>query len=243
MAGADALLAVAFAPRCAACGLPLDRPSAGPVCPDCWSAVRPLTPPLCTRCGEPLPSWRAASLAALACPRCRRRPSTIVRGASFGAHDGRLRDIVHAFKYDRHVSLSRPLARRLREHCGGILEGADLVVPVPLHWRRRRARGFNQAEELARHLGLPVVAALRRQRPTVPQAELPASRRHANVRGAFALTRRGHVRKLVRNRCVVLVDDVTTTGATLESCARLLGAAGAREVRALTVARALSRRP
>jgi ComF family protein len=110
---------------------------------------------------------------------------------------------------------------------------------VPLHGRRRRARGFNQAEEIARHLGLRWADALCRTRFTPSQTDLPAGRRHANVRGAFALRRRQQVAGL----CVLLVDDVCTTGATLEACARVLKDAGAREIRALTAARVASRTP
>lgn len=125
----------------------------------------------------------------------------------------------------------------MRGQCAGVLDGADALVPVPLHRSRRRARGFNQAEELARHLGPRVLPALRRVRATPSQTDLPASRRHANVRGAFALLRGIDVRDL----SVVLVDDVSTTGATLEACARVLKAAGAGEVRAVTAARVVSR--
>ena len=111
------------------------------------------------------------------------------------------------------------------------------MVPVPLHRTRQRTRGFNQAAEIARRLPLPVAHALERVRATRSQTDLPAAQRHANVRGAFVLTARVDVRGAI----VVLVDDVSTTGATLEACARVLTAAGAREVRALTVARVVSR--
>lgn len=116
--------------------------------------------------------------------------------------------------------------------CADVLEGSAVVVPVPLHRSRHRARGFNQAAELGKHLGLPVMRALRRVRATPSQTDLPAARRHANVRKAF-VRRRGYD---VRGLCVVLVDDVRTTGATLEACAQVLMEAGAREVRAVTAA-------
>ena len=125
----------------------------------------------------------------------------------------------------------------MRECGADVLDGADVAVPVPLHRTRRLLRGFNQASDLARGLGIPVGHALRRTRNTGVQADLPAAQRHANVRGAFRLGRRQDV----RGACVVLVDDVSTTGATLEACARTLIAAGAREVRALIAARAVSR--
>ncbi len=114
-----------------------------------------------------------------------------------------------------------------------VLSRADIAVPVPLHRRRQRARGFNQAAELARHLELPALLALTRVRATPSQTDLPAARRHANVRDAFALRRGIDVHGLR----VVLIDDVSTTGATLESCARVLREAGAVEVSALTAAR------
>jgi ComF family protein len=144
---------------------------------------------------------------------------------------------VHALKYDGRRSLARPLGLRLARAGSDILAGADLVVPVPLHRSRRRARGFNQAAEIARHLGLPVTDALRRVRATPSQTDLPAARRHANMRNAFAMRWRADV----GGRRVVLVDDVSTTGATLDACARALMDAGALEVRALTAARVVSR--
>jgi ComF family protein len=154
-----------------------------------------------------------------------------------GAYEGSLRAIVHALKYDRRITLAGPLAALMREHGRDALDGSDAVVPVPLHRRRRRARGFNQAEELAKLLGPPCVDALRRTRFTRSQIDLPEAERQANVRNAFAPARRADVRGL----CVVLVDDVCTTGATLEACAAVLRHAGAREVRALTAARVPAR--
>jgi ComF family protein len=162
----------------------------------------------------------------------------IARCRAIGEYDGVLRAIVHALKYDARRSLARPLADRMREQGADVLEGATAVVPVPLHPSRRRERGFNQAADLAGCLGLPVVAALRRTRPTVAQVTLAASRRHGNVRGAFAATKAA--RRLV-GAVVVLVDDVSTTGATLDACARALEAEGVREVRALTAARVVTR--
>lgn len=156
---------------------------------------------------------------------------------AIGAYDGTLRAIVHALKYDGRRSLAVALARLMRERGCAVLDGADAVVPIPLHAARRRERGFNQAADLASHLRLPVIAALRRIRPTAVQASLPAARRHGNVRGAFAVT---PLVETVQGRTVVLVDDVSTTGATLEAGARALKAAGVSEVRALTAARVVS---
>jgi ComF family protein len=160
-----------------------------------------------------------------------------MHGRAIGAYEGSLRAIVHALKYDGRRSLAKPLAALLAQHGAEVLEGADVVVPVPLHRSRKRTRGFNQAAEIARHLPVPAAHALRRVRATPSQTDLPAAKRHANVRNAFALRR--HAR--IQNRIVVLVDDVSTTGATLDASAQVLLEAGAREVRALTVARVVSR--
>lgn len=241
----NAALAVLLAPRCAACGNGLSAPTLGPVCPECWRAVRPITPPVCEACGDPLPSWRAISLALDRCPRCRRSPGAIDRGRAIGEYDGALRAIIHALKYGGRRSVAARLGGLMREHGADLVAGADFAVPVPLHPRRRRARGFNQAEDLARHLALPVRHALVRVRPTPPQTDLPAAQRHRNVRDAFAV-RPGGGRfdsRGLRGARVVLVDDVSTTGATLESCARVLKRAGVAEVRALTAARVATRRP
>jgi len=234
--GVDALVSVVLAPSCAACGELLEHPTGGPVCGRCWRSILPLTPPLCDRCGDPLPTWRAVSVPLERCPRCRRTPRLVDRGRAIGAYDGALRAIIHALKYEGRRSLARPLGALMRRRGADMLEGAVCAIPVPLHASRRRHRGFNQAADLARHVGIPAVAALRRVRPTPTQTGLPAAQRHRNVRDAFALTRAGAG---LSGAAVVLIDDVSTTGATLEACARALKHAGVREVRALTAARAV----
>jgi ComF family protein len=233
----DALLSVVLAPLCAACGASLERPTQGPVCEGCWRSILPLTPPLCDRCGDPLPTWRALSVPREQCPRCRRTPRFIDRGRAIGAYDGALRSIIHALKYEGRRSLARPLGALIRRRGADLLEGAVCTIPVPLHRSRHRHRGFNQAADLARHVGIPVVPALRRMRATPTQTGLPAAQRHRNMRDAFAVT--SAAAPLAR-ATVVLVDDVSTTGATLEACARTLKHAGVSEVRALTAARVVT---
>jgi ComF family protein len=233
----DPFLSVLLAPTCAACDRPLDTPTRGPVCDACWAAIKIFTPPLCDVCGDPLPSWRVDQIECRTCPRCRRVEHVVRCSRAIGEYDGTLRDIIHALKYDRRRSLARPLGRLLAVRGVAALSGADAAVPVPLHRSRKRARGFNQAAEIARHLALPSLDILKRTRATVSQTDLPAHERQANVKGAFALRSRADVNGLV----VVLVDDVSTTGATLEACARTLVDAGAREVRAVTVARVAAR--
>jgi ComF family protein len=162
------------------------------------------------------------------------------RARAIGRYDGALRAIVHALKYEERRSLARPLANLMRLRGADMLADVDWAVPVPLHPSRRRERGFNQAADLARYLGVPVQHALRRHRATRTQTGLPAAQRHGNVRNAFALARGRERQDRLDGSIVVLIDDVSTTGATLDACARVLKEAGVREVRALTVARVVT---
>ena len=230
----DALLSVVLSPACAACEEPLLHPTRGPVCEACWTSILPLTPPLCDRCGDPLPTWRPVGVALASCPRCRRSARLLDRARSIGAYDGALRAVIHALKYEGRRSLARPLGRLMRERGADMIAGAACAIPVPLHPSRRRHRGFNQAADLARQLGIPVVAALRRVRATPAQTGLPAARRHRNLRDAFAPTRAA---RALAGATVVVIDDVSTTGATLDACARTLKLAGIAEVRGLTAGR------
>lgn len=213
----DALVAAILAPSCAACSSILEYPTRGPVCSTCWAEVESLIPPVCV--GSQL--------------------GAVDRSASAGRYDGALRHIIHAFKYEGRRSLSHRLGKVLREAGGDVLSDADCVVPVPLHPWRRLTRGFNQAADLAASLNLPVLHALWRTRATAPQTGLTGARRRRNVRNAFTISPllSTRVRKTTLNgRIVVLVDDVRTTGATLDACAQVLKDGGVREVRALTLA-------
>lgn len=229
----DALLTVLVAPSCGACGQPLLHPTRGCVCPGCWTAVVPVTLPLCDCCGNHLEAAGGSGLRAR-CRACMTTVSAVDRSRAVGPHAGTLRAIVHALKYDGRRSVAEPLGALMRHAGADLISGCDVAVPVPLHVGRRRSRGFNQAEDLARHLGPPVLGALRRVRHTETQTALPAPDRHANVAGAFMATR--HASRL-RGATVLLVDDVRTTGATLEACATALKEAGVRAVFALTAAR------
>jgi ComF family protein len=229
----NGLMSVVLAPACAACARPLENPLRSAVCDRCWNGIRVLQPPFCGVCGDPLRTWRSVD-EGYRCEPCRVRRPHITAGRAIGDYEGSLRAIVHALKYDGRRSIARPLSALLRSHALPILTGADLAVPVPLHWSRQWRRGFNQAHELAVGLGLPVRGVLKRRRYTRSQTGLSADERNVNVRKAFVLsTRAGPLDGL----CVVVVDDVSTTGATLEACARVLKEGGVREVRTLTAAR------
>jgi ComF family protein len=211
-ASANVVLASLFEPPCAACGMKLPSPLDGSVCASCWSSIG-------TRSGldehfDP--------------------PYAISWLTAVDTYDGRMKDIIHALKYDRRRSISPRLGALMRERGAELLRDAGAVVPVPLHPLREYKRGFNQARDLAMHLGLPVMPLLKRIVHTRSQIELPRSERQRNVKEAFALAAPASV------AIVVLVDDVSTTGATLESCAGVLKAAGVKEVRAVTAARVVN---
>jgi ComF family protein len=239
----NALLRAVLAPVCAVCNLPLDAPLSGSVCAACWRAVELIVPPLCEQCGDQIPNDHAGAR----CDRCQRGDTVFDHATSIGVYDGSLREMVHALKYRGRRMIASSLAERMRRSGVSVLAGADAVVPVPLHPRRFWSRGFNQADDLAQGLGLPVWRVLRRHRGGPPQAGLPAPQRHANAQGAYAIGLverwRPQRRNRLRGATVVLVDDVLTTGATLNACAVVLRQAGVRRVRAITAARAVAGRP
>ncbi len=242
----NTIVRVLLAPACPACGLPLLRPLNDPVCDTCWEAVVPLAQPWWTRCGDAMPEALDTRESGVLCARCRERPRHFETARSAGLHEGTLRELIHAFKYRRRRTLAEPLARLLARAGRDVLSDADAVVPVPLHPWRSFERGFNQADDLARGIGPPVWRVLRRHRHGIPQARLPADRRLANVEGAFRYRRPFRWQagqRDVRGRSLVLIDDVMTTGATLDACSAVLLEAGAKTVRALTVARAVSEPP
>ncbi|MSO20773.1 MAG: ComF family protein [Acidobacteria bacterium] len=179
------------------------------------------------------------------CGLCRRASYSFDQARSFAEYDGVLGDLIRRFKYDAWFPLAKPLARCLQEASGRFATGSkspiqfDLILPVPLHRNRQRKRGFNQAQLLAENLsrlnGVRVGGRdCVRMRDTPPQTGLRGAERRKNVRGAFAVPEPGRV----KGASILLIDDVLTTGATLDACAAALREAGAAQVRALTLARA-----
>ena len=173
---------------------------------------------------------------------CSGQHSAVTRARAVGEYEGTLREIIHALKYSGRISLAKPLALQMRLRGRDVLEDVVCVIPVPLHWRRQHQRGFNQAREIALHLGPPVVSALVRRRATRPQVELAANQRRGNVTAAFAPNRNWFRAPDIRGKNVLLIDDVSTTGATLDACARVLQEMGVRSVHALTAATVITRR-
>jgi ComF family protein len=222
-------------PRCLSCGAIVDEPDA--LCGPCWAAMTFFAPPWCAVCGLPFPHPMGDDAI---CADCARDRPSWDRARAVLRYDKHSRHLVLALKHADRTHLARALGGWMRRAGVEVLDGADLVVPVPLHWTRLFARRYNQAGLLAhaiRAAGGPAVAPdwLVRRRRTPSQGRLGAAARARNVRGAFAL-RPG---RSIRGRRIVLIDDVLTTGATVEECARVLRRAGAEFVGVLTLARAL----
>ena len=222
-------------PRCLACGAIVDEPDA--LCGPCWAAMTFFAPPWCAVCGLPFPHPMGENAV---CADCARDRPSWDRARAVMRYDKHSRRLVLALKHGDRTHLARALGGWMRRAGAEVLDGADLILPVPLHWTRLFARRYNQAGLLAhaiRAAGGPPVAPdwLVRRRRTPSQGRLGAVARARNVRGAFAL-RPG---RSIRGKRIVLIDDVLTTGATVEECARVLRRGGAEFVGVLTLARAL----
>jgi ComF family protein len=170
------------------------------------------------------------------CGACRSGLRGFDHAASFGMYEGALRSLIHLFKYSGMKPLALPLAQYL-EKAISIDEAFDAVVAVPLYWRKKWDRGFNQAELLARHVakrrGIPLLNPLRRKRATNTQAGLASAGRRRNVAGAFVL----RANQDLAGKKILLIDDVMTTGATAGACAAVLKRGGAKSISLLTLAR------
>ena len=223
----DAILNLVFPQFCVLCGARVLERRWSVACPSCWAQLEPVPPPYCTCCGMPAPAIEGL------CGACRQGDHAFDLARSAYLFTDPMRGILHHLKYRGRFSLARPLGNSLREQLlTGGFEGR-IAIPVPLHHSRQRQRGFNQAELLARHLGLPVDSRLLRRRKNTPsQTGLSRSQRALNLSAAF------EVRK-EPPPCVIVVDDVYTTGATLHEIAKTLKRAGTSRVEVLTVARVL----
>ncbi len=230
-----AILDAVLPPRCLACGGTVEEP--GALCGRCWGGMTFFAPPWCAVCGLPFPYPVGAEAV---CGDCARERRAWDRARAVFRYDKNSRQLVLALKHGDRTHMAGALGAWMQRGGGEILDGADLLVPVPLHWTRLFQRRYNQAALLAWAIhaagGPPVVADwLVRRRRTPSQGHRGPVARERNVRSAFAM-RPG---RDVAGKRVVIIDDVLTTGATVEECARVLKRAGAASIGVLTLARAL----
>lgn len=236
----DGFLNLIYPESCFLCGVPVARSHDCGICAACWQKILALEirPPICPSCGLPLPNFEPDS--AHLCGRCLEKVPPFAGARSFGHYSGEMRRLMQGLKFDGRRNLVHLLAPLLAAVFCRSWDRSDFdyIVAVPLHPRRRRERGFNQSELLARALAIqvavPRLRALQRLRPTRPQVGLTDSLRRDNVRNAFRCVA---PEKIARRR-ILLVDDVMTTGATVASATEALLDAGAASVSVLTAARA-----
>jgi ComF family protein len=224
-------------PRCLACGTMVERP--GALCSPCWRGIDFLAPPHCSLCG--LPFEFDVGPAAL-CGACARARPAYDRARAVMRYDDHSRGLILGFKHADRTEGAPAYGTWLARAGQELLAEAELIVPVPLHWRRLFARRYNQAALLAKALGRQARLSvapdlLRRRRHTVSQGHLSAAARQRNVAGAFAVSPARQA--MLRDRRVVLVDDVMTTGATVSACAKVLRGGGAAAVDVLVLARVI----
>jgi ComF family protein len=235
----DGLINLIYPDQCFICGTPIAKRQDCGICAGCWEKAVELKirPPCCSSCGLPFQNFQDAS--DRLCGDCILQMPPFSGARAYGYYTGELRSLIQAFKFHGRRNLAGLLAPLL---AGTFFENwnrgdFDLLIPVPLHSKRRRERGYNQSEllarTLARQVALPCTPCLVRTRPTRPQVGLSDPQRKENVLKAF----RCHDSKRISSRRVLLIDDVMTTGATVASAAQTLVEAGALRVSVLTVAR------
>lgn len=244
--GLDWVLDWLYPPRCRYCKARIFGPDEACFCLSCRKRVRLIFHPLCLKCGRPFIDTSGPDHL---CGSCLMQAPYFLRARAWACYprgesdDQPLRGVVQRFKYGRKVSLGKPLGRLMARACFEFFQEytLDTIIPVPLHPRRLRWRGFNQAVILGREVSrlwqVPMDPfVLFRSKETPPQTQLSEKERRRNVRGVFSL----RPEKSVRGKKVLLVDDIYTSGATVNECSRTLIRAGAREVYVLTLARAVS---
>lgn len=229
------LLSLLYPPHCADCGASTE--AGCHLCASCAEKVRTIEPPFCERCSQP---FEGAIEGDFTCANCADRELHFDCAVSRYLSRGVVREFIHRFKYEGEFYLRHQLAAWAADALGDERMRAqpfDFLVPVPLHGARFREREFNQAEAIAvllsRRAGKPVLNCLRRIRYTTTQTRLDRQARMENLRNAFRVRQTPRV----QSRHLVLVDDVLTTGSTVDECARVLRQAGAASVRVITVAR------
>ncbi|MCA0422047.1 MAG: ComF family protein [Proteobacteria bacterium] len=225
-------LDIVYPAHCPGCGAGTAEP--GTLCGTCWHEVSFIARPYCERLGIPFSVDIGGTLLS---PAAIAEPPVFGRARAVALHEGHARAFVHRLKFSDRLDLAQPMGRMMAAAGRELIDGADAIIPVPLHWTRLMWRRFNQSQALAEAVGtasgLPVMAgALIRKKRTPQQIGLTRNQRIANLQGAFGVTERARMQ--LRGKALILVDDVHTTGATLNAAARVLLRAGAERVDVLT---------
>ncbi len=225
---------------CAHCGSRLGESPIPFFCSSCWTDFTLLQGPVCSCCGKPFESPETLTHSPdHECGACRLNRPFFDQSLSVGYFEGSLREAIHQFKYRPCRALGKPLGQWMRSNIR-LISDVDLFIPVPLHAKRLKKRGFNQslllAFQISKKYKIPIsYDNLVRIKPTKPQVDLSSDDRIENVADAFTVQHSA----LIKEKKIILVDDVLTTGATMNECARVLKDAGAGQVTALTLARAV----
>jgi ComF family protein len=222
-------LRILFPESCPVCKNPSREHKIAPICQECWDEISPYNGTICQICGKPL-----ISSASIICGDCISDRPAFKLARSFGLYEATLKDAINLLKYYGIKRLSKPLSDIMLTIK---IPGVDTILPVPLHKRRLRGRGFNQSALLAKHvakqLRIPIIPdCLIKVRDTLPQVGLGAKEREKNIRKSFEVKNK----ELVHGKTIMLVDDVFTTGATVRECSKVLKKAGARDIYVITLA-------
>ena len=225
-----------YPPQCAGCAELTDAPHG--LCPACWGDASFISGAICDCCGAPIPITVAGRVTI--CQGCISAPPGWDRGRAALLYEGTGRRVVLSLKHGDRLDLVRPLATWMRRAGQELIDEADIIAPVPLHWSRLLKRRFNQSAELARRIGIDLRAhqipdLLSRPRPTKAQEGMTREVRFQTQSGAIDVSKR--YRQAVRGQNILLIDDVMTSGATLSNCTAALRAAGAETVNVLVAAR------
>jgi ComF family protein len=224
--------------QCHCCEKFLEEREKG-ICPDCLSKIHWIEPPFCSVCGTPFASKEVGNHP---CGGCVTKRKYFTMARALGYYEGSLQEAIHQWKYEGKTSFNPIFGEWMAEGLNRYWDPGlfDLLIPIPLHRERLRERGFNQAlllaKELNRRTGIPYrKRVLRKKRPTIPQVNLSGAEREKGVRGSFHVIEREEL----EGKSVLLVDDVYTTGATVNECSKVLLAGGAARVDVLTLAHAV----
>ncbi|RJP60361.1 MAG: ComF family protein [Deltaproteobacteria bacterium] len=235
----NAFLDFFFPPRCLICERDIINAQSQGICEPCLSSIRYISSPVCLKCGIPFNSVMGSDHL---CGTCLTSRVYFTKARAVGVYEGVLQEAIHRLKYNKKTLLAKPLGALMAgTHLGSIdFKSYDFLIPVPLHFKRLRERGFNQALSLARYIGkrrrIPIdYMSLKRIKWESPQINLSKEERERNVKGVFSLSNESRF----KDKSILLVDDVYTSGATVNECARVLTKAKTGGVDVLTLCRAV----